>query len=475
MRAFTISLALLLLSQQAQAQNASEAATLFRNYCAPCHGQDLQGGNAQSLVDAVWQFGSKRSHIMRNIKYGIADFAMPAFDAALSDRQINDLITFIFEKEKTSGATKPLPPKSVHTLDYELRIEILAEGLDIPWSIAFTRPGNALITERPGNIRQLLAGQLLDEPVRDLPQVVHEGQGGLLDIAIDPEYSENGWIYLAYSHSLPPLSGEGRPLAMTRIVRGQIENNRWTQQQTVFEAPGETYQGTRHHYGSRIAFDAQNRLYFSVGDRGQGHKAQELSQPNGKIHRINRDGSTPLDNPFLTQYGALPSIYSFGHRNPQGLAIHPESGDIWASEHGPMGGDELNRVEAGQNYGWPVITYGRNYDGGIVSEWTAKPGLKQPRLYWKPSIAVCGIDFVQGNQFPRWKNHLLVGALKYEEVRLLNIVEGEVLHQEIILKNIGRVRDVACGPEGAIYVVTNGPGMVLRLTPIRDLNTDANE
>ena len=456
-------------------QGTTESATLFRNYCAPCHGQSLEGGNAQSLVDAVWQFGSKKSHMLRNIKYGIADFAMPAFDAALSDRQINGLIDFIFEQEKAGGAVKPLPPKSIHTLDYEVRIEVLAENLDIPWSIAFTRPGNALVTERPGTVRQLLSGQLLTEPVLGTPKVLHEGQGGLLDIAVDPEHDENGWVYLAYSHALPPISGEGRPSAMTRVVRGHIADNQWTDQQTVFEAPGETYQGTRHHYGSRIAFDSHHNLYFSVGDRGAGQQAQELSQPNGKIHRLNRDGTTPTDNPFLTQHKALPSIFSYGHRNPQGLAVHPTTDQVWASEHGPMGGDELNRLVKGANFGWPEITYGRNYDGGVVSAFRSKPNMKQPRLYWKPSIAVCGIDFVTGDLFPRWRNHLVVGSLKYEELRLLDIVEGEVIHQEILLKNYGRIRDVATGPEGAIYVVLNGPDMVLRLTPIRDLNGNANE
>lgn len=462
-------------SVQLNAQSEPETATLFRNYCAPCHGQELEGGNAQSLVDAVWQFGSKKSHIFRNIKYGIADFAMPAFDAALSDRQINTLIDFIFEREKSSGAAKPLPPETVHTLDYELRVEVLAQDLDIPWSIAFTRPTHGLITERSGSIRQLVAGELLDEPVQDTPKVLHEGQGGLLDIAVDPNFENEPWIYLSYSHELPPVSGEGRALAMTRIVRGHINNNRWEDEQVIFQAPAETYQSTRHHYGSRIVFDSDHRLYFSVGDRGNGHGAQDLSQPNGKIHRINRDGSIPYDNPFLTAFNALPSIFSYGHRNPQGLSVHPTTGRIWESEHGPMGGDELNRIIKAENFGWPIITYGRNYDGGVVSEFTAKPGMQQPKLYWKPSIAVCGIDFIKGDRFPRWKDHLLVGALKYEEVRLLDIVDGDVIHQEIILKNIGRVRDISMGLDGAIYVVTNGPGMILRLTPLRDLNIPENE
>lgn len=465
----------LALTVPAAAQSDSESATLFRNYCAPCHGESLEGGNAQSLIDAVWQFGSKKSHIFRNIKYGIADFAMPAFDAALSDRQINGLIDFIFTQENATGAVKPTPPEKVFTLDYELRIEVLAEDLDIPWGIAFTRPNHALITERSGQVRQLYAGQLAPAPVKGTPEVLHEGQGGLLDVAVDPDFDQNGWVYLAYSHALPPLSGEGRPTAMTRIVRGHVSNNEWIDQEVIFEAPGDTYQATRHHYGSRLAFDSHNHLYFSVGDRGSAQHAQDLNQPNGKIHRIGRDGSIPTDNPFLTRFDALPSIFSYGHRNPQGLALHPETDLLWASEHGPMGGDELNRSRSGANFGWPTITYGRNYDGGIVSALTKKAGLEQPRLYWKPSIAVCGIDFVTGDLLPRWKNKLLVGALKYEELRLLDIANGQVIHQEIILKNVGRVRDVTVSPDGAIYVLTNGPGLVLRLTPIRDLNVEPDQ
>ncbi len=455
--------------------SAQEVAARYQQNCAPCHGAALEGGNAQSLVDAVWQFGSKKSHIFRNVKYGIADFAMPAFEAALSDQEINELIDFIFEQEKTTGAIKPRPPASAHTLDYEVKIDVVAEGLDIPWGIAFLDANRALVTERSGGLRLLTDQQLDPKTIEGLPKVVHEGQGGLLDVAVDPDYADNGWVYLSYSHALEAGPEQRRPRAMTRLVRGRIADHTWQDQETIYEAPHATYQGTRHHYGSRIVFDDSNHLYFSVGDRGAGQQAQDLSQPNGKIHRLHRDGTIPTDNPFLTQFDALASIYSYGHRNPQGLAINPTTGRLWDSEHGPMGGDELNLIVRGANFGWPVITYGRNYDGGIVSEIRKQAGMAQPRLYWKPSIAVCGIDFVQGDLFPLWSGHLLVGALKYEELRLLDITEGQVIHQEILLKNIGRVRDVGCGPDGSVYVVTNGPGMVLRLTPIRDLNLPEGE
>ena len=285
-----------------------------------------------------------------------------------------------------------------------------------------------------------------------------------MDVALDPAFAENRWIYLAYSHVLP--SSDERPPAMTRLVRGHLKDNTWTDQQVIYEAPHETYRQTRHHYGCRIAFDPEGYLYFSIGDRGASQHAQDLSRPNGKIHRIFPDGRIPKDNPFINQQGALPTIFSYGHRNPQGLATHPETGTVWDSEHGPMGGDELNILTPGTNYGWPEITYGRNYNGAIVSEFERKPGMAQPTLFWRPSIAVCGIDFYRGTLFPKWQNRLLVGALAFEEVRLVAVEKDRVMHEEVILKNAGRVRDIETGPDGAIYVVLNNPGTILRLTPI---------
>ena len=255
---------------------------------------------------------------------------------------------------------------------------------------------------------------------------------------------------------------------MTRIVRGRIQDHAWTDEQVVYEAPHETYRTTRHHYGCRIVFDHKGYLYFGIGDRGLQDEAQDLSRPNGKIHRVGRDGSVPKDNPFVNKKDALPTIYCYGNRNPQGLAVHPQTGDLWEAEHGPLGGDEVNLIQAGVNYGWPVITYGRNYDGTVISSLEEKAGMEQPVLYWKPSIALCSMDFYTGDLFRLWNNHLLVTALKYEEVHLLDIKENRVLHDQVILKNFGRVRDIACGPDGAIYVVLNDPGKVLRLTPLEE-------
>jgi glucose/arabinose dehydrogenase len=440
----------------------SSGEALYQEFCSKCHGKNLEGGNAPSLVDGVWMYGSNKE---RNITFGIAQQGMPAFEGLLSKDQIKAISTFISVSAKSAGATKPPIPDTLLTYDYAIRVEKWVEGLEIPWSIAFIDPSTALITERKGRLRIVEHGVLRTEQVKNTPSVVTEGQGGLLDVAVDPNYVENPWIYLVYSHVLPDTT-KRRPPAMTRVVRGKIIQNTWRQEEVIYEAPHETYQTSRHHYGSRIVFDKTGDLYFSVGDRGYSKEAQLLTRPNGKVHRIHSDGRIPESNPFVTTNGALKSIFSFGHRNPQGLAVHPETGSIWSAEHGPMGGDEVNIVESGLNYGWPEISYGRNYNGTPVSKYERLPGMAQPVLFWRPSIAVCSIEFYTGSKFAKWKNRLLVSALAYEEVRLLTVEDNRVIHQEVILKNSGRVRDVSDGPDGSIYVVLNNPGIVLRLTPI---------
>lgn len=444
---------------------AQNGAQLYTQNCAQCHGVELSGGNATSLVDGVWQFGDQNSYIFRNIKFGISHLGMPSYEKTLSDKEIQSIVGFIRESEKNAGVQEIAIISEWETLDYDLDIEIFAEGLEIPWAIDFIDNNTALITERPGRLRVVKNGELQREPVSNTPEVLHEGQGGLLDVAIDPEYSSNGWIYLAYSHVLDANGIGIRPPAMTRIVRGKIENNTWENEEVLFEAPHKMYRRARHHYGCRIVFDTQGHLFFAIGDRGKGSDAQDLELPNGKVHRIFKDGSIPKDNPFLNKKMAMPSLFSLGNRNIQGMAIHPVTDELWTTEHGPMGGDEVNLIEAGKNYGWETITYGKNYNGSIITEETHREGMEQPNLYWNPSIAVCGLDFYRGDLFTKWQNKLLVGALKYEEVRLLSIEKDRVMHQEVILKGQGRVRDVSTGPDGAIYVVLNKPGTVLKLTP----------
>lgn len=446
---------------------AQNADVLYQKHCAHCHGKNFQGGNAQSLIDGIWQFGESNGAINRNIKFGITHLGMPAYVKTLTDKEISGITAYLKEAENKAGAVKPPAPETLQTLDYTILVEPFAEGLDAPWDISFLDKETALITERPGRLRVYAEGRLYAAPVEGTPAVLAEGQGGLLAVAFDPDYKEAGnqWIYLAYSDGLDPQPNGKRSAAMTKVVRGRIDGNTWTNEQVIFQAPLDSYLTTRVHFGTRLVFDADKNLYFSIGDRGTGAHAQDLSKPNGKIHRIQRDGSIPRDNPFRRTKEALPSIFSYGHRNPQGLSFHPATKELWESEHGPLGGDEINRIQRGQNYGWPVITYGKNYNGSIITKETRHEGMEQPVWYWNPSTAVCGIDFYSGDLFPKWRNKLLVGALKYEDVRVLSIENNRVIHEEVILKNAGRVRAVKCGPDGAVYVTLNNPGTILKLTP----------
>lgn len=463
-----IALAFSVVSVNAFGQEPPEASSLYQRFCAQCHGADLQGGNAQSLVDGVWSFGAGKSYVSRNIKYGITNLGMPAYEDTLNDDQLKALVAYILGAEKEAGVEKPAPPTEIQTQDYVVGVEQWVTGLEVPWGIAFPDDRTALITERPGRLRVVTDGAMAEAPVSGTPKVIAEGQGGLMDIAVDPNYAVNGWVYLAYSHGSAHASKKGPVPAMTRIVRGQIIMGKWKNEQVVFEAPAETYLPARYHFGCRLVFDREGHLYFGIGDRGMGEMAQDLGRPNGKIHRVNPDGTIPADNPFINTLGAIPSVYAFGNRNPQGLAIHPSDNTLWESEHGPMGGDELNVIQAGKNYGWPIATYGREYNGQVISRSPHHAGVEEPTWIWRPSVAVCGIDFHNGVQFPLWENALLVASLRNEDVSIVRVAGNRVQHVESILRNVGRVRDVACGPDGSVYVVTNDPGAVLKLTMKRE-------
>jgi len=452
---------------QEESQAGPDGAALYMQNCSTCHGVNLEGGNAQSMVNGIWQFGATPGYIFRNIKHGITHLGMPAYEATLEDDQIRAIVEFILAAEEEAGAERPPVPEQVQTLDYEIKVEVLPGEIEIPWDIAWMDAETALVTERPGGVRVIRDGELLPDPIANTPEVLHEGQGGMMAVAVDPDFADNGWVYLGYTHALPEGDGP-RPPAMTRIVRGRIQDHAWTDEEVVYEAPHESYLPTRIHYGVRIVFDEDGYLYFGIGERGIQDHAQDLGRPNGKVHRIHRDGSIPEDNPFVDEEGALPSIYSYGNRNPQGLSFHPETGLLWESEHGPMGGDELNVIRAGRNYGWPEVSYGRNYSGTQVTEYRRKPGMEEPAWHWTPSTAVCGIAFYQGAEFPLWENQLLVSALRNEQVGLMTIVDDRVIHEELILNNVGRVRQAAPSPSGAIYVLTNTPDQILRLTLIRE-------
>lgn len=358
-------------------------------------------------------------------------------------------------------------PESIKSADYTLRVEQAWDGLSVPWSICFLDESGkqALITEKRGRLRRVVDGKLMPEAVEGTPQVRDIGQGGMLDVAIDPDYATPGneWVYLSFSHPLEPANVRGP--GITKLVRAKIRDNKWVDEETIWQAKPEHYRGGGVHFGCRIVFDRAKRLYFAIGERGQKQDAQDLTRPNGKVHRINRDGSIPSDNPFVGREGVYESIFSFGNRNAQGLAFRPGTDDLWETEHGPRGGDELNFIRAGKNYGWPVITYGIDYNGRIISDQTHKDGMEQPVIQWTPSLAVCGLDFYNAELMPKWKGDLLVGSLAFQELRRVKLDGNKATSEELLLKGGGRIRDVVVGPDGAIYVVTNSPDRVLRLSP----------
>jgi glucose/arabinose dehydrogenase len=448
----------------ASAQTGEE---LYQQYCSTCHGIDLEGGIGSNLVDKVWTYGRRENRLMfRNIKFGLPLVGMPGLQESMSDPQIESVIDYIFEKEGTAGVPDPPLPTSLTSKDYDIEVKVVAQDiLEKPWGIVFIDENKALVTDKIGKLFMLIDDKIQEEAIADVPKVLYYGQGGMLDVAIDPDYDRNGWVYLCYSHVLDHVPDDAKDKPnMTRVVRGKIEDGAWTKQEVLFEAPHDKYKLTRHHYGSRLVFDDDGHLFFSICDRGTDEQAQDVRYPNGKIHRINKDGSIPEDNPFLDTEDAIPSVFSYGHRNPQGLSLHPGTRELWATEHGPMGGDELNKPQKGLNYGWPEITHGLNYDGKKLSEFTAKPDMEQPVHQWTPSIAVCGIDFHKGHHFPKWNNSLLVTGLRYEQVSRLEIENGIVIEEEIILKSHGRVRDVGVSPSGEIYVLLSRPGLILKLS-----------
>lgn len=354
-------------------------------------------------------------------------------------------------------------PQSVYKAGaHRFRMETFATGLDTPWGMAFLPDGRMLVTERPGTLRLVEKDGTVSEPIAGVPAVCACGQGGLLDVQLHPNYEENGWLYLAYSDRKAGSDREG----FTAVMRGRLEGMNLVDQEDIYKAPQAVYSTGGNHFGSRIVFDEAGYLYFTIGDRGQRDQAQRLDMPNGKVHRLHDDGRIPEDNPFVGTPRAVASIWSYGHRNPQGMDRHPATGALWATEHGPRGGDELNHVHKGLNYGWPVITYGINYSGTKITDITEKEGMEQPILHWTPSIAVCGIAFYDGDVFPDWQNNLFVTSLKFNEVRRLVIEGTTVTSQEVLLEPSSRPRDLITGPDGYLYIALEaGPGRIVRLVP----------
>ena len=351
---------------------------------------------------------------------------------------------------------------------HDYRVVTIVDALVQPWSIAFLPGGDMLVTERPGRLRIVRNGKLLPQPVEGVPAVFHSSQGGLLEVMPHPSFATNRLLYISYSKP-----GPTEPEARTVLIRGRFDNDTLTDVQQIFEA---AHRG-RNHFSGKIAFDRNGFLFLTVGDRQvppegnlDAHPAQDLTNHHGKIIRLHDDGRVPADNPFVSRAGAKPEIWSYGHRNVQGMAIHPETGDLWTNEHGPQGGDELNRIQPGRNYGWPVIGFGVNYTtGAAIHAGTHRQGMEQPVRVWVPSIGISGMMFYTGDRFPQWKGNMFVGGMAGQQLSRLTLNGGRVVNEETLVQQRGRIRDVRQGPDGLIYLVTDDregkPTPILRLEP----------
>jgi glucose/arabinose dehydrogenase len=357
----------------------------------------------------------------------------------------------------------------MHSALHDYRVVTFVDALVQPWSIAFLPTGDVLITERPGRLRIVRNGKLLPQAVEGVPQVFQSSQGGLLEVMPHPNFATNRLLYLTYSKA-----GATDAQAATALIRGRFENDRLTNVQQLFQAAS---QG-RNHFSGKIAFDKNGYMFVSAGDRQvppegklEAHPAQDLSNHQGKIVRLHDDGRVPADNPFLNRPGAKPEIWSYGHRNVQGLLVHPTTGELWANEHGPQGGDELNRIQQGRNYGWPVIGYGVNYTTGLaIHSGTHREGMEQPANVWVPSIGISGLMVYTGDRFPQWRGNMFVGGMNGQQLSRLTMDGPRVMSQEVLVQQMGRIRDVRQGPDGFIYLVTDNrdgkPTPVYRLEPV---------
>jgi glucose/arabinose dehydrogenase len=334
--------------------------------------------------------------------------------------------------------------------------ETVVDGIEIPWGMAFISADDLLVTEKSGTLFRVQNG--MKTAVEGLPEIYVRGQGGLLDVALHPEFSNNNIIYFTASSNI-----EGDEGGNTALYRAALNGMQVEQVELLYKATPNTKKG--QHWGSRIVFDQKGHLFFGVGDRGNRDvNPQDLTRDGGKVYRLNLDGSIPEDNPFTTTDGAKTAIYSYGHRNPQGMTLHPLTGELWETEHGPRGGDEINIIQPGKNYGWPKITYGINYSGTPITDTTTLPGMEQPFYYWIPSIAPSGTTFLFSDVYPDWKGNLFVGSLSFKYLERLVIENNKVVAREKVLADIGRVRNVAVGPDGFLYVGVEGKG-ILKIVP----------
>ncbi len=370
-------------------------------------------------------------------------------------KKISHIFLFFFILQL--GCAQDNPPIIETPTKINYSYKIVVDGIDIPWGMAFINVDEFLVTEQSGILYYVNKGQKRE--VNGLPKVYFRGQGGLLDVALHPNFSENKIIYMTLGANTEGDKKGGNTSLYCAVLNG----TQLSEVKLLYKATPNTK--TSQHWGSRIVFDQKGHVYFGIGDRGEREvNPQDITRDGGKIYRLNLDGSIPKDNPFVKKSGAKTAIFSYGHRNPQGMTIHPITGQIWEHEHGPRGGDEINILKKGANYGWPEITYGINYSGTVITNKTSAPNMVQPFYYWIPSIAPTGMTFLTSNIYKSWKDNLFVGSLKFQYLERLVIENEKVVKREKILDNIGRVRNVVEGPDGYLYVSVEGKG-VLKIIP----------
>ncbi len=450
-------------------QQRRNVTALYNEYCGKCHGVNGEGGGGgtKTLLTRDKYNMKWDKPFFDAIKNGVPDMGMEAYGETLSDPEIWALVVHIRELQskhlrgmepnrKTVGG----PFKSQH---HDYRIEdVVTSGLDTPWSIDWLPDGRMLVNYRSGELSIVKDGKVIGT-VEGIPNSVEQGQGGLMEVAVHPNYKSNGWIYLTYTE--PAKEGSG---GMTKVVRGKLEGTKWTSQQLIWEAKQEFYSRAGVHFGSKVAFDGKGYIFFSVGERGTNMGAQSLETPFGKVMRLHEDGKVPTDNPYVGTANAEKATWSYGHRNQQGLAFDSE-GNLWDTEHGPRGGDELNQIQKGANYGWPLAVWSINYnDSPFRTPWmTEGKTIVQPVFRWLPSIGASGLDLMTGSAFPKWSGDLFAGGLAGNNLDRFRVKGGKLVEHEEILWGMGRIRDIKTGPDGNLYIALNGPDKVIRLVPAK--------
>lgn len=440
--------------------NFSRAILHYTNYCSGCHGEKMD-----AFVDRKWKHGNSREDLFKAIKHGYKDEGMPSFDTTFTDVETYELAEYILtgieNLKQYSFTNEPVKENYFPSKDINIRLDTIVKGITVAWGMAFLPNGDLLFTEKSGKLFRVKKNKEKEE-ISGVPEVLYSQQAGLMDIELHPQFAKNNVLYISYS----AVKKKGDTLlSTTAIMRAVLKGNELTQQKIIFEAL--PYLSSRIHYGCRLEFDRKGFLYFTVGDRNiyKVHP-QSLSNPFGKVHRIKDDGTIPADNPFVKTAGAVASIYTYGNRNSQGLAMQPSTGIMWEDEHGPRGGDEVNIVQKGMNYGWPVISYGIDYNGVPITNKTKMEGMLQPEIYWIPSIGPGGMTFVKGDRYPAWKGDLMATSMRFGYLNRCIIRGSKIVGQEMLIKNMGRMRDVQQSPDGYLYISVE-KGYIFRLVPVK--------